>query len=84
MDIKIFDSENREVFSSVAKKEEKLAFQQAQLDRLQQELAATAANQSSSSQDVMAKLNKRSYQLKIKSNKTQFTLMSTSMQPKGS
>jgi len=33
----------------------------------------TMANQSSSLQDVMAKLNKRAYQLKTKGNEAQFT-----------
>ena len=40
---------------------------------VEQVVAATAANQSSSSQDAMAKLNKRSYQFKRKGNKAQFT-----------
>ena len=63
-----------EKFASLATNmEEKLASQQAQLDKLQQELAATAANQSSSSRDVMAKLNKRSYQFKRKGNEAQFS-----------
>jgi len=58
--------------SSMANMEEKFAALQSQLDRLQQDVVTTAANQSSSSHEVMAKLNK-CYKFKRKGNKAQFT-----------
>ena len=56
--------------ASTANMKEKFAVQQSQLDRLQQDVATTAA---SSSQDVMTKLNKWAYQFKRKGNEAQFT-----------